>query len=265
MAVQMVVPSAAVAWHCEIDPHASRVLARRWPNVPNLGDIKVVDWGGVQPVDLVTAGYPCQPFSLAGKRRGEDDDRHIWPDVAECVRVVRPRLVLLENVRAHLSLGFGTVLGDLAALGYDARWTCVRASDLGACHQRWRVFILASDTDGGTVGRNPAAISGAPDRTRRPGGGVPPVEHAHRNAAADPDSARRQGERPTQPTGGGSLPELVNQLTEGPDATTTDSDDGRLTEQPQRDRGENEATEVDHVDRRDVVRPGPHPRDGGGV
>lgn len=125
------------------DPAAAKVLAHHYPHVPNLGDITAVDWPTVAPVDLLAAGYPCQGFSLAGQRLGEEDERFIWPHVADAVRLLRPRSVLLENVAGHRSLGFGRVLGDLAAIGYDASWVSVRACDVGAAHQRERVFILA--------------------------------------------------------------------------------------------------------------------------
>ena len=90
-------------WHAEIDPHASKVLAHHWPTTPNLGDLTTVDWTTVPPVDVLTAGYPCQPLSLAGRRAGMTDERWIWDDVIRAVRDLRPRLVLLENVAGHLS------------------------------------------------------------------------------------------------------------------------------------------------------------------
>ena len=135
------------AWHSEIEPYACRVLAKHWPDVPNLGDIRDIDWTRVAEVDLVAGGYPCQPFSLAGVRRGEEDPRHLWPMFAECIRVVRPRYALLENVSGHLSLGFGSVLADLAALGYDAQWDCIPAAAVGAPHLRDRVFVIAARQD----------------------------------------------------------------------------------------------------------------------
>lgn len=135
-----------VVWHAEYDKDASKILAPHWPDVPNHRDITTVDWTQVEPVDWLTAGYPCQPFSHAGKRQGTNDVRHIWPYVATAIRILRPRNVLLENVAGHLSMGFGDVLGDLAQAGYDAQWCCVRASDVGAPHRRERVFIIASDT-----------------------------------------------------------------------------------------------------------------------
>lgn len=140
-------PIASVIWHAEVDEAASLVLESRWPSVPNLGDIKTVNWEQVERVDWITAGYPCQPFSSAGRRGGEDDPRHLWPFVAAAIRVLRPGSVLLENVAGHLSLGFGVVLGDLAEIGYDARWVCLPASGVGAPHKRERVFILAVPAD----------------------------------------------------------------------------------------------------------------------
>lgn len=134
-----------LAWVSEVDRHAAKVLDARFA-VPNLGDLTEVEWSTVEPVDVLTAGYPCQPFSHAGCRKGATDDRHIWPHIANAVRVLRPRRVVLENVAGHLSLGLDVVLGDLATLGFDARWGCVRASDAGAPHRRERIFIVATDT-----------------------------------------------------------------------------------------------------------------------
>lgn len=134
-------------WVADNDPDAAKVLAHRFPDVPNLGDITKADWHDVEPVDVLTAGYPCQPFSHAGKRKGSDDSRHIWPFVARAVGVLRPGVVFLENVAGHVSLGLDAVLADLAALGYDATWGVIRAADAGAPHTRARVFIFATDTD----------------------------------------------------------------------------------------------------------------------
>ena len=136
-----------LAWYSELEPAPCAVLEREHPDVPNLGDLTTIDWRDVEPVDILTAGYPCQPFSHAGKRKGTDDVRHLWPHIAEAVRVLRPGRVVLENVAGHLSLGFGDVLGDLAESGFDAEWCVLRASDVGAPHQRARLFIVARDAD----------------------------------------------------------------------------------------------------------------------
>lgn len=157
---------AETAWFCEYDKAPSRILAHHWPDAPNHRDITTVDWSLVEPVDILTAGYPCQPFSHAGKRKGSKDERHIWPDVARAISDLRPRVIVLENVRGHVSLGLDAVLGDLAGLGYDAWWGVVRAADAGAAHNRARVFIVATDTSGERHGggENTAGV-GRVDRT----------------------------------------------------------------------------------------------------
>jgi DNA (cytosine-5)-methyltransferase 1 len=139
---------AEMVWCAENDKYASKVIEARF-NKPNLGDIKQIDWGSIEPIDILTAGYPCQPFSHAGHRKGENDERHIWPHILKGISILRPKFIILENVRGHLSLGFKEVLSDLAENGYDAKWRIVRASDVGAPHQRARLFIIAySNSEG---------------------------------------------------------------------------------------------------------------------
>jgi DNA (cytosine-5)-methyltransferase 1 len=133
---------AEMVWCAENDKYASKVIQERFNKV-NLGDIKQIDWSSLEPIDILTAGYPCQPFSHAGQRKGENDERHIWPHILKGISILRPKYIILENVRGHLSLGFKEVLSDLAKNGYDARWRIVRASDVGAPHQRARLFIIA--------------------------------------------------------------------------------------------------------------------------
>ncbi|MFJ4576152.1 DNA cytosine methyltransferase [Streptomyces sp. NPDC088846] len=151
MAVEAVF-GGTTAWVADVDPGANRILAHHWPNVPNLGDITTCRWEDVEPVDIFCGGYPCQPFSTAGRRKGTEDARHIWPHIAHSLRVLRPRLAVFENVAGHLSLGFADVLADLAALGFDADWCTLRASDIGAAHQRNRLFLLAWPADTGSPG-----------------------------------------------------------------------------------------------------------------
>lgn len=141
-----------VRFQVEIDPFCRSVLARHWPNVRRHDDVRTfppspaADWA----VDLVCGGFPCPPVSVAGKRRGSADERWMWPEFARVVRLLRPRFVLVENVAGLLTLGLGDVLGSLAGIGYDAEWTVLRASDVGAPHRRARVFIIArlADPDG---------------------------------------------------------------------------------------------------------------------
>lgn len=134
----------------EKDPAASRLLAARLPHARNLGDITAVDFAGLaasvpRPAAL-TAGFPCQDISNAGPRGGIAGDRSgLWKTIAHAVRHLRPSLVFLENVAAIRSRGLDVVAADLAAIGYDARWMCLRAGDpeVGACHRRDRWFALA--------------------------------------------------------------------------------------------------------------------------
>ena len=142
-----------VIWQSEIDPYACKVLAKHWPEVPNYGNIKDIRWGDIVSPDVICGGYPCQPFSTAGKRQGTDDPRHLWPWVREAISELRPRYAILENVRGHITLGLNAVLGDLASIGYDAEWHVISAASVGAPHRRDRVFIVAypnsSDTPDG--------------------------------------------------------------------------------------------------------------------
>ena len=132
-----------VIWQSEIDPYACKVLAKHWPQVPNHGNIKDINWGDIVRPDIICGGYPCQPFSTAGKRAGTDDPRHLWPWVREAISRIRPDYAILENVRGHITLGLDAVLGDLASIGYDAEWQIVSASAIGAPHRRDRVIIIA--------------------------------------------------------------------------------------------------------------------------
>lgn len=152
--------SMTVRWQVENDPYCVAVLEKHWPGVRRWDDAKTFPpdtkgnlWGtpghdgSVAPdwcgVDLVCGGFPCQPVSVAGKRLGRDDPRWLWPEFARIIRVLRPRYVLVENVPGLLVRGFGDVLGDLAACGYDAEWDCLPAAAVGAPHLRYRVFLVA--------------------------------------------------------------------------------------------------------------------------
>ncbi|BDH08401.1 DNA cytosine methyltransferase [Streptomyces seoulensis] len=133
----------------ENDPHAAAVFAAHHVGVPNLGDITAVDWQRVRDLyapDVIGAGFPCRNISNAGRRDGINGQwSRVWKNVAEAVGVVRPGYVFLENVAALRSRGLDTVAADLAALGYDVRWTCLRAGDeeVGAPHTRDRWFAVA--------------------------------------------------------------------------------------------------------------------------
>jgi DNA (cytosine-5)-methyltransferase 1 len=160
--------NAEVAWHVEWEDAPSKVLEANFPGIPNYHDVSKVDWHSVEPVDILTGGFPCQDLSLAGKRAGlqEGTRSGLWSEFHKAIDILRPSLVVIENVRGLLSAkadsgleygpeimdklqgqpalrALGAVLGNLAEIGYDAKWTSLRASDAGAPHQRFRVFITA--------------------------------------------------------------------------------------------------------------------------
>ena len=164
---------AEVVWHCEWDDAPSKILEYRFPNIPNFRDVSKVDWASVPPVDILTGGFPCQDLSLAGKRAGLHDGTRsgLWSEFARAIDVLKPKFVVIENVRGLLSASatnselescpwcmgnesgepvlraLGAVLGDLESLGFDAIWQGIRAADAGAAHSRFRVFILGVRRD----------------------------------------------------------------------------------------------------------------------
>ena len=112
------------------------------PISPNL---KSFPWEAFSDrVDILSGGYPCQPFSAAGKRLGTEDPRHLWPFIADGIRIMRPKLCFFENVEGHISLGLREVVGELESMGYQVSWGIFSAREVGAPHQRKRVFILAN-------------------------------------------------------------------------------------------------------------------------
>lgn len=203
--------SAETVWTSDIDPGASKIIAHRWPHAPNLGDLTQIDWASVEPVDIITGGFPCQDLSHAGKRAGLHDGTRsgLWSHMAKAVEIIRPRLVVAENVRGLLSAdaasdlepcpwcvgdtpqsgvlrALGCVLGDLADIGYDAQWVGLRAADVGAPHGRFRVFVVATDTQS-----EPWSIRHGDDvRPRR--GTFGREQDSGRGAATDADRLGRE-------------------------------------------------------------------------
>ena len=230
---------AETVWTSDVDPGACKIIAHRYPDVPNLGDITTIDWSTVEPVDILTGGFPCQDVSHAGKRAGLRPDTRtgLWSQMAYAINQLRPRFVVAENVRGLLSaaahsdvepcpwcLGgaeqrepdlraLGAVLGDLADIGYDARWVGLRAADIGAPHGRFRVFVVAEDGNPWAKWRrelnghrgavaNTHCATGGEWRQPAPGeaeGGRPRSDTGGRDRApapADTDQPRRQGPEP---------------------------------------------------------------------
>ena len=134
---------------CEIDPYARAVLRKHWPYVPQFEDVRdltanALSLYGIGPIDVICGGFPCQDISFAGGGAGLAGERSgLWSEIARLVGELRPRYVIVENVAALLVRGIGTVLGDLARIGYDAEWSVVSACSVGAPHVRRRVFIVA--------------------------------------------------------------------------------------------------------------------------
>ena len=192
LAVHMAIPGSKTVWVSDVESGPNKILAQRFPDAPNLGDITIIDWDQVEPVDILVGGSPCQDLSLAGARAGMKPGTRsgLWESMTHAIEQLQPRLVVWENVRGALSaeaysdsnMGFfeglvdertpsqrpakekdkplralGRVLGDLANLGYDAEWTTIRAADVGAPHRRERVFVVAyppgDGLEGGFTGR----------------------------------------------------------------------------------------------------------------
>jgi DNA (cytosine-5)-methyltransferase 1 len=270
-------------WQVEWDEWCQRVLAKHWPDVPRVGDIRdahAVSWhegravahpddghgdeigsvraggyrpecsGCLEPVDLIAGGFPCQPFSNAGKRLGKEDDRWLWPEFARVIGELRPRYVLVENVPGLLAGhgGMGAVLGDLAALGYDAEWDSIPASAVGAPHLRYRVWIVAYARNGG---RPPVEYAGSGSSTDRGGQGdlvevgtVGTLAYARglgrgRETALGPPGLAgvRQGQAGAQPHGAGAgardVPDPFGKRGRGGPAWIEDAEDaGQRPEGP---------------------------------
>jgi DNA (cytosine-5)-methyltransferase 1 len=133
---------------CDIEKYPRQVLQKHWPHVKQYEDIKELNYerlkaDGIDSIDIITGGYPCQPFSIAGRQKGEQDPRHLWPEYFRLVKELRPTWVIGENVSGHIKLGLDTVIEDLESEDYAVRPFSISASSIGANHQRERIWILA--------------------------------------------------------------------------------------------------------------------------
>lgn len=145
--------------YCEREAAAIELLLSRMEGgqldaAPIWTDLRSFPWEAFSDrVDILSGGYPCQPFSAAGKRLGAEDERHLWPAIADGIRILRPRVCFFENVEGHISLGLREVIAELEGLGYRTAWGIFSAAEVGAPHQRKRVFIMAvSRSIGGQAG-----------------------------------------------------------------------------------------------------------------
>jgi len=180
------------AWQVEKDPYALKVLQKHWPKVPRYDDIRQFNAADAAGVDLVCGGFPCQPHSLAGKRGASGDERDLWGEMRRVICEAKPRWVVAENVPGLLSSEagryFGRVLGDLAALGYDASWFVLPAASVGAPHQRERVFVVAH--------------ADRAQRKRDGGTGRVPTQASFDSRSQQKDLGNADGVREPQPQGG---------------------------------------------------------------
>jgi DNA (cytosine-5)-methyltransferase 1 len=153
LGLKRIIPNLRTIIYSEIEKYACEVLVKRMEEgkidiAPIWSDLKTFPSKHfLGKVDIITGGYPCQPFSAAGKRKGTEDPRHLWPYIAKIIRDCVPKWVFFENVQGHLSLGIAEVLSDLEAMGYVSESGLFSAAEVGAPHQRKRVFILAYAKD----------------------------------------------------------------------------------------------------------------------
>lgn len=181
-----------VAGQVELEPFGLAVLAKHWPAVPRWTDVRELRADDVLArcgrVDAIVGGFPCQPHSVAGKRKGREDERHLWPEFARLVREIRPRWVLAENVPGLRTTAADEVLGDLEALGYACWPLVVGARHVGAPHRRARVWIVAYGHGHGREGERSGGLLdglGPAQRDDADGRGIGPL--------GDPDHPRLEG------------------------------------------------------------------------
>jgi DNA (cytosine-5)-methyltransferase 1 len=150
LGLKRAIPGLRTVALCEIEAFAianlvSKMEAGLMDPAPIWPDLKTFPWAAFcDRVDILTGGYPCQPFSAAGQRKGKQDPRHLWPFIADGIRLLKPQCCFFENVEGHISLGLSDVIEDLAGMGYRTTWGIFSASECGAPHQRKRVFIMAN-------------------------------------------------------------------------------------------------------------------------
>lgn len=188
-----------VVWQVERDAYCRRVLARHWPDAVRHDDVRSVGAANLPAVDVICGGFPCQPVSVAGRRKAQADDRWLWPEFARIVAELRPGIVIAENVPGLRTAGLSDVLRDLASIGYDAEWAHLAASGVGAPHKRDRLFLAATHPDRVVVRQQPGWLCRACRQAE--------AEHRWDPAGRDaPDTAgvgrpSAQGSAP-QPAGG---------------------------------------------------------------
>lgn len=145
---------------CEIDDECIKVLNRHWPDVKKHRDIRELNGDEYAGIDIVTGGYPCQPFSVAGSQKAQKDDRHLWPEMFRVITQAKPTWAICENVYGHVKLGLDSVQHELESIGYATQPFVVPALATGANHNRDRVFIVAYATSNGRNGSTATGCNG---------------------------------------------------------------------------------------------------------
>lgn len=135
--------SMEIAWQCEIDEYCQKILALRYPESKKYRDIKTLKGADLEPVDIITGGFPCQPFSVAGKQKGKDDNRYLWPEMLRIIKECRPRWIVGENAPGIINMALDDVCADLESEGYEVRPIVFPSHALGAWHRRDRIWIIA--------------------------------------------------------------------------------------------------------------------------
>ena len=187
---------------CEFDQEAQKVLRKNWPEVPIFSDVRTLTKqelqdNGIYDIRLICGGYPCQPFSLAGERRGAEDDRHLWPEMFRLVKELRPDWVIGENVAGHINMGLDEVLADLEAAGYTARPFVIPACAVDAHHRRDRVWIVAhanSDSESNGSKHEQRMVENTSSRPRRDSESITGRQDNEAERSQDTDKAARPSE-----------------------------------------------------------------------
>lgn len=222
---------ARTLWQVEADAYCRRVLARHWDSgTERFDDVRTAGAATLVPVDALCAGFPCQPVSVAGKRKAQEDSRWLWPEVARIVGELRPAICIFENVLGLRTSGMRDVLRDLAALGFDAEWSDISAWEVGAPHIRRRIFIVATDPKRVQLREQPGWLCRAFESARAP----IPRNVVEALSLADPDSERFQGPRQAQDeaTGGHDTAERARSQRHTADALRERRDASGCAQEP---------------------------------